>query len=243
MVNLLDLPAEIFDHIIAAIFDAEHGYPVPHCHEEFEDIQEMSYKSKELGGLRLVHSRFRASLDPHIFRHFHIGCDADEDDQGPHVQLNELLAKSAIAKHLRRLRVESITILDYSESPAKASAKLVKLLELVSPHLEVLVLGEFQGCVRDWHTLDTVTVTFTALRSVRAENAEFAFCIPHLAYWAPLLECISLDGHGVQQSYEGMLSMEGRSKLEQYVLASPVRALKRLVLVSRTKHGYAISSR
>lgn len=241
MVHLLDLPAEIFDHIIAGIFDAEHGYAVEviRSNPQMDAIKRNQPKKTkgEHVHLRRVHSRFRESVDIHLFRTFRIGCGVEPQVEQKRESFLTMTTSSSILKHARVLCLETTALLPATLSPEGFNAgvsRLVEVLNFVSSRLEVLAIGFFRHDETNmWHTLKLAN--FASLRSLFIQDADFTFCVPYISHSAPLLECISLDGFELEGAYGGMRTIDNKDELAAYVSAYPMRPFKRLILCEPEK--------
>ena len=234
MVHLFELPAEIFDHIIAAIFDAENGYPLALNNTEFHKLQ--TYRcSADLLELRTVHSRFRVTVDPHLFRLLRLGglrAEVVLEDESPSASFKSALGHTVIG-HVKILCLRTTTLLEGDElEPEDVDEdrffKVADFVEVTSSRLETLIFGQFRDDTNVWYVLEQTS--FASLRSLCIHDPAFAFCLPQIAYSAPLLHCGSLEGFGNRYSFDDMQQTAEEVGLAEYVTAYPMRPFERLII-------------
>ena len=194
MVNLLELPKEVFDAIIAAYFEGyvAWNYCCDHRgmrrHRRGSDLSETPNKKfrHELS-LRYVHSRFKAAVDPYIFQSF----DHPLDDFRYSCSLCRLFVE---ARAMRNVRALTLRDSEWRSGDEDIATRADLILAGSSSTLRDLVFTRIicTNLLGIWQQVEPSP--FLQLRSVEFYDAAFAFCLPKLALHAAQLTSVHLEG-------------------------------------------------
>lgn len=191
MVQLLHLPFELLEDILGQAALSAEGI----CHRSARTL-----------AIRLVHSTFKAALDPVVFRSFTVtfGTPVPSFDE-PTSRHLQLLALTHVRQHVRDLRVWSTwNVIEYSAG--RRPETLDNLLQLGFPRLEFLALHRSAYCYAGPLQLPTgSSAPFPALRSLNISDPSGILYLSRIANRAPRLAQVTIGGSSLW-SYAEVLS-------------------------------------
>lgn len=188
MVQLLELPAEIFEIIIEAMVTSSKT-TIVHRSDSISSREQRAALGRVLA-LRLVHSRFRAVMDDFVFQGMHtlIGTWGLTNVS----RINRLLGRPLVARYVKHLQIRILEEMFDSDEPI--SATVYGLLHHAE-QLEALCVRTSRPCdgrpITHFRT-GIFTASLNKLQLLKVQDRCAIICLQQLLQAAPALSDLIL---------------------------------------------------
>ena len=149
--------------------------------------------------LKLVHTRFIASTDAHLFRSIYLHASAATFDG--YILFWDRLTHPAVIMHLRDLSLEAVPcawpetrVLDLADFVAEREVLIEGIFDTIERIQDLLLDGEVPG-PSDFDPVETPLTAgrFMKLHSISVTDFAFTLLLPHLVSLAPWLQEIHIS--------------------------------------------------